>query len=348
MKTKTFSVFILLALLLPAFGCNGGKTDGGPAYAPIPVVAKQIEKISVNQEITASGNIEGRKTVKLGFLVAGRINYIAAGEGAVIEAGQLLASLDPESYRLAKDMADANLAQMQDEYNRLNLMHDRQSISDGDFSKISNGLKVARAQQKLQNKNLADTKLYSPIKGVLLKRGVEVGEIIGAGMPLFAVSDISVIHVNASVPESDLRQVRLGAPASVYISSIDSTATGKVVEIGSLAEPTTRSFSVIIELKNPRLIIRPGMTAEITIATGRKIDMIAVPGEAVLRDLDNTAYVFIADPARKQAFKRKISLGRMKENSVEVTSGLAQNEWVIIGGQHKLNDGSAILLKQTP
>ena len=345
MKLNKSGACLFLTALLMLFGCNSNQAANEQANVPIPVVAKQIAKMSVDKEISASGNIEGRKTVRLGFLVAGKINYIGAGEGEPLQAGQLLAGLDPESYKIAREMADANLAQVQDEFNRLSIMHERKSVSESDFSKVSNALKLARAQQRLQNKNLSDTKLYSPIKGVLLKRGAEVGEIVGVGLPLFAVSDIGIVHVSAAVPENDLQQVKIGSEARVYISAIDATLTGKVMEVGSVSEPTTRAFTVKIELKNPALIIRPGMTAEIKMMSGRKTDRIVVPGEAVLRDLDNTSYVFIADQARKQAFKRKISLGRMTGNNIEVTSGVLPNEWVIVGGQHKLNNGSAITLK---
>jgi len=333
----------LFLTFLMILGCNSDKTVN--EQAGVPVVAKQIAKISIDKEISVSGNIEGRKTVKLGFLVAGKVNYIGANEGEPLAAGQLLAGLDPENYIIAKEMADANLDQVQDEYNRLSIMHERKSVADGDFSKISNALKLAGAQQRLHNKNLSDTKLYSPLKGVLLKKGTEVGEIVGAGLPLFVVADISVVKVNAAVPETDLQQMEIGSDAVVYISPINSTFSGKVVEIGSVAEPTTRSFTVKIEVKNPRLIIRPGMTAEIKVMSGRKTDIIAVPVEAVLRELDNTAYVFIADKTRNQAFKRKISLGRMAGNNIEITSGVVPNEWVVIGGQHKLNNGSSIMLK---
>ncbi|PKN75766.1 MAG: efflux RND transporter periplasmic adaptor subunit [Deltaproteobacteria bacterium HGW-Deltaproteobacteria-10] len=325
-------------------GCGGtGATEH--TNAAIPVVTKKMAKENIARVISVSGNIEGQKTARLGFMVAGKVNYIAAKEGATIEVGQLLASLDPESYRIAKEMADANLEQAQDEYNRLSIMHERKSIAASDYAKISSVLKLAKAQQKLQSKNLADTKLYSPFRGVLLKRGIEVGEIIGAGLPLFAVSDIDIVRVNASIPETDLQLIKMGSEARVYVSSIDSTYTGKVVEIGSLAEPTTRAFSVKIELKNPNLAMRPGMTAEIKIMSGRKTEILAVPVEAVLRDLDNTAYVFAVDEVKKQAFKRKISLGQINENSITVTAGLAPEEMVVVGGQHKLNDGSSIVLK---
>jgi len=326
-------------------GCKGKKSVNENASETITVITKKIQKISVNKEISVSGNIEGNKTVKLGFLVAGKLNFIAIEEGETIKSGQLLASLDPENYSIAKDIADANLNQTQDENNRLTQMHDRKSISESDFSKTTNALKVAKAQQRLQAKNLSDTKLYSPINGVLLKKGAEVGEIIGVGIPLFVVSDIHTIKVNASVPESDLHQVQIGSMASVYVSSIDSTFRGKVTEIGSVADAATRSFNIKIELKNPNLLIRPGMTAEIKLSSAKQTEIITVPANVVLHDLDQSAYVFVVDTQRKQAFKRQISLGQIIGNDIEILSGLSPDEIVVIGGQNKLNNGSFIIVK---
>ncbi len=342
---RFIAVLPLIAVFLAA-GCNGGKGANEQVSAPVPVAVKKIEKTDAEKVISVTGNIEGLRTARLGFLVAGKVNYIAAKEGEAVRAGQLLASLDPESYRIGKEMADAAVAQIEDEYRRLTLMHERKSVSDGDYAKITSGLRQARAQQRLQAKNLADTRLYSPFGGVLLKRGVEVGEIIGTGMPVFAVSDIHVVKVNASVPETDLQFIRMGSEARVRVSSLDSEYAGKVVEIGSLAEATTRAFPVKIEVGNPDLLMRPGMTADIRIQSGKKTEIMAVPGEAVLRDPDNAAYVFVVDETRKQAFKRRISLGEIRENCIAVTSGLAPGEQVVVGGQHRLNDGTPVTIKQ--
>ena len=187
--------------------------------------------------------------------------------------------------------------------------------------------------------------MYSTISGVLLKKGTEVGEIINTGMPLFVISDIKIVKVNASVPESDLHQLNIGNEAFVYVSSLDSTFTGKIIEIGSVAEATTRTFSVKIELKNPNLLIRPGMTAEIQIKTGRTEQCICIPTESILHDIDNSSYVYVVDFVKNQAFKRKISLGDISGNNVEVNSGLSFGESVVISGQHKLSNGSIITLK---
>ncbi|WP_332367629.1 efflux RND transporter periplasmic adaptor subunit [Spirosoma telluris] len=138
------------------------------------------------------------------------MNFIAADEGQTIRKGQLLASLDPTNYGIAKELADVQVGQVSDEYNRLKLMHDRNSLSDADFAKVNFSLQQAKVQQKLQTKNLSDTKLYAPISGVMLKKMAEVGEITGVGTPLFVVSDISKVNVNAYIPESELHTVRLG------------------------------------------------------------------------------------------------------------------------------------------
>ncbi|MFD1819994.1 RND family efflux transporter, MFP subunit [Pseudarcicella hirudinis] len=342
MKNKFLHSFILIALSLSA--CNKAEKKTEVTDNSISVNIRQVRKISVNHDISVSGNIEGSKTVRLGFMVAGKVNFISANEGQTVSQGKLLASLDPENYKIAKEMADASLNQVQDDYNRINTMHERGSVTESDYAKITNGLAQAKAQNKLQAKNITDTRLYTPISGVLLKKMTEVGEIIGVGMPLFVVSDISTVKVNAAIPESELRYIKIGQNANVYVSALDNTFSGKIIEVGSTADATSRTFTVKIELKNPKLLIRPGMIAEVKITSGTKSEVLALPGEAVLHDVDNLTYVFVADESGKKAFKRKIVTGRLLDNQIEITSGITENDKVIVGGQQKLNDGSPILI----
>ena len=337
-------LLLLAGLLAGTEACHPRQANQEATVSPIPVLTRAAALTPVSSDISISGNVEGSKTVRLGFLVAGKVNYISAAEGQSVAAGKVLASLDPASYQFGVDAASASAAQVEDEYNRLKLMHDRNSLSDADFSKISNGLKQAQAQAGLQRKNLSDTKLYSPISGVLLKKMTEVGEIVGSGMPLFVVSDIRKVKVNAAIPESELRRVRLGQDARVYIAALDETVSGKVTEVGSAADATTRSFSVKIDVPNPKLLIRPGMIAEVTLPSSQKKEILGLPAEAVLRDADNTAYVFVADPARKQAFKRKVSIGRLTDSVLEIVSGIQPGEQVVTGGQQKLHDGSPVTI----
>jgi membrane fusion protein, multidrug efflux system len=333
---------LIIITLLITGSCRSANKQSGTEETAIPVVTSRAAKVLSGNEISLSGNIEGKKTVRLGFLVAGKIESITAEEGQLVAKGELLSSLDPTSYSIAKEIADAQVSQVQDEYDRLKVMHDRNSISESDFTKISLGLQQAKAQQKLHAKNLSDTKLYVPFDGVLLKKLAEVGEITGTGLPLFVVSDIRTVKVTAFIPENELQQIKLGQKANVRISSLSGSYTGKVTEVGSAADPASRSFTVRIEVDNPGLLIRPGMIAEVTVSAGQQSSSLVVPMEAVQHDPANLSYVYVIDSTKQRAFRRNVSLGKIINDRIEITSGLAENEIVVTGGQQRLVDGVKI------
>jgi len=337
--------FLLLGIALLVSSCQTENNKNRMAETAIPVITTQVKKIIENNDISISGNVEGNRTVRLGFMVAGKINFIAANEGQAVAKDQLLSSLDPASYAIAKEMADIQVAQVEDEFNRLKAMHDQHSISESDFAKINFGLLQAKAQQKLQTKNLADTKLYSPFSGVLIKKLCEVGEITGVGIPQFVVSDIRKVKVNAFIPENELHLIKIGQEANVVISALNEKFNGMIVEVGSVADPASRAFTVKIEIDNPKLLIRPGMIAEVTIASGETSEVLVVPIEAILHDANNQSYLFIADVAQSKAFKRIVSLGKLDNGEIEIISGLSENESIVSSGQQKLVDGTTITIQ---
>jgi len=333
--------FILLIFIL-FNGCQTKKGNQETNEPAIPVVISRVTKSSYAKEIPLSGNIEGNKTVRLGFLVAGKVDFIAVNEGQFISKGELLSSIDPTNYEIAKELADIQVNQVQDEYDRLKQMHDNKSLSESDFAKISYGLQQAKAQQKLHTKNLADTKLYSPIEGVLLKKLCEVGEITGAGIPLFVVSDIRKIKVSAYIPENELHNIKLGQEARILITALNETFNGRIIEVGSAADAASRAFSVKIEVENPKKLILPGMIAEVKIITGQESKLLEIPVVAVLHDFNNQSFVYVVDGSNGKAFKRNVSLGQVLNDKIEVISGVSENDSVVSGGQQKLVDGSPV------
>jgi RND family efflux transporter MFP subunit len=223
-------------------------------------------------------------------------------------------------------------------------MHDSNSLSESDFAKISYGLRQARAQQKLHAKNLSDTKLYSPIDGVLLKKLAEAGEITGVGIPLLVVSDIRKIKVSAFIPENELHNIRLGQKTNVIVSSLNKSYEGSITEVGSAADPASRAFQLKIEVENPGLKMRPGMIADVRIAPDAESQFITIPIGALRHDLNDQNYVYIVDTLQNKAFRRNVSTGQLINGSIEITSGLSEKEAVVSGGQQKLVNGSPIVI----
>jgi membrane fusion protein, multidrug efflux system len=343
MKKVYYSVISFLAILLASCGATEKKTDVSSEIA-IPIVTEPVQLITSASELSVSGNVEGFKTVHLGFLVGGKINYIAAEEGQMLSRGQMAASLDPTNYSLAKQAADVQVQQLTDDYNRLKIMHERTSVSESDFKKIGFALDEAYTQQRLQGKNLSDTKLYSPVSGVLLKKLAETGEVTGVGNPILVIADISTVKVNAYIPENELHNIQLGQKATVEISALDTSFQGKIIEVGSAADPASRAFTVKVEVPNPKSLIRPGMVAEIKLSSKESHPAITIPAEAVLRNTNEESYVYVVDRQQNKVFMRKVSTGQLVNNRIEITNGLNNGDVIVTGGQQKLSDGTLVTI----
>jgi RND family efflux transporter MFP subunit len=338
-----YSLISFLAILLASCGAKEKTTDV-PHDTTIPIVTEAVQSTTSGSALAVSGNVEGFKTVHLGFLVGGKINYIAAEEGQMLSRGQLAATLEPTNYSLAKQSADVQVQQLTDDYNRLKIMHDRTSVSESDFKKISFALDEAYTQQRLQGKNLSDTKIYSPVSGVLLQKLAETGEITGVGNPILVIADISTVKVNAYIPENELHNIQLGQQATVEISALDTSFQGKVTEVGSAADPSSRTFTIKVEVSNPKLLIRPGMVAEIKLSSKESHPAITVSAEAVLHNTNEESYVYVVDQKQKKAFIHKVSTGQLVNNQIEIISGLNSGDVIVTGGQQKLSDGSLVTI----
>ncbi|GAB3045982.1 efflux RND transporter periplasmic adaptor subunit [Spirosoma pulveris] len=347
----SFSLCLSVWTLSACQSSSDKKQDAASAVteAPvaIPVIVSRVQDSQEGGQLILSGSTESETTVNLGFMVAGKLNRVTIQEGQTVRAGQLIASIEPTDYQLGVTIANANVARVQDEYNRLTILKERGSVTPSDYEKVVTGLDEVKARQQLAAKNLRETKLYAPISGIVARKGASPGEIIPQGQPLFQIADIQPIKVRVSVPESEVGQLRLGQSAQVTIPAINGTYTGKISLIGAVADPASRAYSVKIDLPNPKLQIRPGMIADARITSARRSKALSLPGNAVLRDDDQSTYVFVADSLKKQAFKRKVTIGKIFASNVEITSGLTPNDLVVTGGQQKLQEGASIQFNQS-
>lgn len=343
MNRLLFSFSIsLTAVLLSACGGKSGKADHSEPSATVTVCTDSVGERAFGNTLTVSGNIEGWRTVKQAFMVAGQIDYILAAEGSYVKKGTLVARIEPTYYELGKSLTDVQVAQAEDEYQRLKLMYDRKSISESDFNKCRFALRGARTQQKLRQQELTDTRLHASLSGVVLKKLAEQGEVVDKGYPVIVISDISRVKANAYIPEDRLADVHIGQKASVRISAIGKTAEGVVREVGGVADPTTRAFTVSVEVSNPSLAIRPGMIAEVSLPASGTALRLVVPTAAILHAADGTPYIYVVDQQKQQAFKRTVSLGEVADRFTEIVSGVKQGEIIVSSGQQKLVNGSHI------
>lgn len=341
--TNTFALVLAVAMATLAIGC-GGRAESAGDQGVITVVSDTVANAAVADVIAMSGNIEGATTVKSGFMVAGRIATVAYEEGDVVRKGALLAELDSTNYSIARDLARVQVSQATDEHDRLQLMHDRGSVSESDYRKSCFALEGAQAQLRLREKDLADTRLYSPIAGLLLKKMAEMGEIVAAGQPILVVADIATVNVLAYIPENRLHEIAIGQSATVAIAAIGATVEGTVAEVGGMADPQTRAFTVKVRVANTDMKIRPGMIADVRVCSSASRRMPTIPAKSVMSTPDGQPYVYVIDGELSKAFRRDIALGDAVDDRIAVVSGLECGETIVVGGQQKLTNGTKVKL----
>lgn len=342
MKTNQFFPIVTVAVLLIA-ACKSKPEDTEQGkVSKVRVAVEQVKTDEIPGEINLNGNLEGKTTVKLGFMVSGKISTIHIKEGQLVSKGQLIANLDATNYALSAKLAEVQLSTSSDDLKRSSILHERGSITESDFVKANAAVKQARLQRDLQQKNVRDTRLYSPISGVLLKRDAEEGEVISPGTQLFTIAELSKVIVSAFVPEAELSNIKLGQKGNIVITALDKSYQGKVTEVGAIADASSRAFKVELEIENKDLKLRPGMVAEVHIANSKKQQAILLPVESIGHDLNNETFVYVVDTNKGQAFKRKVSLGGLFNNKVTILSGLNVGDQVVTSQQVKLSEGTKV------
>ncbi len=289
---------------------------------------------------------------------------VAAADVAAAKAVYEKALAGPREQEV--DQARVAAERAESEYHRMKTLYERKSLPRRDFEKAEavwkaardqysmarDGARVedkkaakatlekARAAEKIARKRLADCTLHAPISGWVARRGVEPGESIAAGMPVFAIVDLDPVKVRAGVPESDVAKIRPGLPATVQVPALpESSFEGRVELVGVAADPMSRTYTTKIVIPNPDSVLRAGMVAEALIHGDEKVEALTVPGEAIVRDPDGATLVYTYFPEQRRVYAKRVETGTVYGREVEITSGLSGDELVVVTGQNKLRDG---------
>jgi RND family efflux transporter MFP subunit len=256
-----------------------------------------------------------------------------------------------------------------DEYTRMKYLYDHKSLPANDFKKIEAGYQAAQqrynmaqqgtrveekqsasaqfraasAQMHEAHKRLGDTRLIAPISGFVGMRRIDVGDTVAAGMPVLSVLDLNPVKVRVGIPEAEIGKVRGAARATVTIPSLDNQPfEGKVEAVGVAADPASRTYTVKIAVPNPAHLLRAGMVSEARIFGSAMVNTITVPGSAIVRDAKGVTSVYLYYPGQQRVYARRVEVGQLLRNEVEIRSGLSGNEQVVIAGQQNVREGSPV------
>ncbi len=196
----------------------------------------------------------------------------------------------------------------------------------------------ARAQLRISEVSLSDTRIVAPSTGVVVSRRVEPGNVAVPGQPLLVLDDPRRYRLEAEVGESAMRAIRLGQRVPVTLDSIGQALEGSVVEIVPASDPASRSVTVKLELPSlPSL--RSGLFGRASFTTGERMALLAPAGALV--DRGQLTGVYVVDD-RSIARFRLVTAGARRGERVEILSGLNPGERLVAAGVERVTDGGRV------
>ena len=293
---KTFLSFIALTFILASCGSSDTSSEETTFYKKESVSPKKLEV-----SIEASGVIEAISSVEIKSKASGEVLYLGAEVGDFVEKGSMLGQIDQRTPKNILDQAKSDLeaskvrltnAKSQSE--RGEELHLKGSISDKDYEDIQENFAQARStlvrtQVTFENAKIAldDTVVRSPVRGTVISRPVEVGQVIssptsavGGGTVLMTMADLSKVRVRALVDEIDVGKVEIGQKVSIKVSAYrDKEFIGIVSKIEPKArvEQNVTTFPVLIDINNDSNLLLLGMNTDVVIEILNKDVTVTAP-----------------------------------------------------------------------
>jgi len=277
----------------------------------------KVERGKIVARVTASGTLSALVTVQVGSQVSGRIQELYVDFNSPVRKGQVLARIDTQIFRAAVEQAKANLgaaegnlakarAQAVDAHRQLerarSLLQEGQLIAQSDVDTadanaqsadaqvqaMQGSVAQARASLDLAEVNLGYTAITSSIDGTVISRDVDVGQTVAASLQaptLFTIAqDLKEMQVDTSVSEADVGKLSAGMASTFTVDAFPGeTFKGAVRQIRNAPQSVQNvvTYDAVIDVNNPDLRLRPGMTANVTFTYAEKADALKLPNAAL-------------------------------------------------------------------
>lgn len=296
-----------------------------------------------------SGTVESADASTVSFSVPGTITKIYVEEGQKVSKGQLIAQIKSENLINSRNIAQAELEEARDAYQRLKKLHDADALPDIKWVEIQAKLKQAENAADLADRAVGDASLHAPISGYVSQKFANDGQTIIPAEPIVKIVNLNNLQIAISVPENEIASFGLGSVATVTFDNQDHIqVAGKMGSKGIVADPLTRSYTVKFDIENIGEKILPGMIGSVTVE-GLKNDTTSVsstevtlPSQAVLLSSDNKQFVWVVKNGK--AIRKDVIADELSGEGVTVKSGLVPGDSVIVAGMQKVSTGTLVTI----
>lgn len=329
--------------------------------APVQEPVRSVKLLTVgatdvNAQTEYAAEIRARIESRLGFRVAGKLIQRQVEAGQRVQAGQVLAQIDPQDYQLAAQAAQAQLAAAQTqrdlslaELRRFEGLRAQNFISsvelerrEATFKAADASLAQARAQAQAQSNQATYARLPATTSGVVTGIEAEVGQVVAAGQPVVRLAHDGPREAVFAVPEQAVMAFKPGQAMQAVLTSTGQVLKGRVREVGASADPVTRTFTIKLALDaSEKLPLGATVNVQAGALQGAQVAAIKLPTSALRQEGAGTA-VWVLDEAGMTVRSQPVQLGPVDGNQVVIASGLQPGQKVVAAGVHVLTAGQKV------
>ena len=307
------------------------------------VVTEQVSTSNTDNGTTYVGEVEAESSTAVSFTSSGTVLRMLVEEGQAVSKGQLIAEIDATQPKNAVMAAEAMMTQAQDAYDRMKILHDRNSLSEMDWVEVQSKVQQARSSLQMAKKSLADCRLLAPCSGVIGSKSMEAGMTALPAQPVCNILNINNVKIKVSIPENEIGAITSATPSTITVAALDGAVfKGGRIEKGVSADALTRTYNIYINLQNADHRLLPGMVTNVALTAGKDAapTALTLPVTAVQQNAKGEKFVWIVKGSK--ATRQNVTLGELQGNRVVITSGIASGDKVIVEGYQKVSEGSEV------
>jgi len=347
------ALVLVLAAALTMQGCmsqavgNDPENSQSAAEDPaIPVEAATVINEDVAAVYTGTATLEADEQATVVSQITGVVLEIHGEEGDFVEAGQVLARVETDRYRLQVEQAEAALKRLETDFQRKKELFERELVSADDFERVSAELQAQKAEYELARLDLEYTSIRAPISGYISERMVRVGNLVALHDPVYRITSYDPLLAVLHVPERELRVLRKGLEVSMALDAWPGEKfAGDIIRISPVVDPATGTFRVTAAVRDHGEMLKPGLFGRVEILYDLHENVPVIPRSAVVTE-DERNHVFVVGEDGS-ATRRLVQLGYERAGLVEIREGVQAGETVVTAGKSSLSDGAKVEIIDT-
>jgi RND family efflux transporter MFP subunit len=353
-KNKLVRIFVIVGILAGVFVLigsvlannkkkNAAKTAvvAQTGSSDVAVRVSQVKKEAILVDFSANGNFAPAQQMNFASENSGRVVRVLVDEGSYVHKGQTLAIIKTDVLNIDLEAAQAAYQNAARDKERYENAFETGGVTKQQLDQSKLALENAAARVAQARIRVSDANIRSSINGIVNKRLIEPGAVVGPGTQLFELVDVSRLKLALTVNETQVANLKTGDKVEVRASVFpDKTYAGTVTFIAPKADASL-NFPIEIELaSNPGNQLKAGMYGTAIFHFGNATPVVVVPRTAFVGSVSSNQ-VFVVDKDQK-ARLRSVVAGRVFGDKVEVLQGLNESESIITSGQINLSDGSKV------